>query len=69
MPKPVVSFATRKTLEVQLGEDAARELVTALQKMADAIATLEKKKVNITPIAPATGLDLLSLLEPSAKAE
>jgi hypothetical protein len=59
MPRPIISYSTRKALEVQLGEDAAREVVTLLQKLADGVTMLEKKKVDVTPIAPAASLDLL----------
>jgi hypothetical protein len=52
MPKPVITYSTRKALEVHLGESAARELVSVLQSLADAVAALEKKKVDVTPIAP-----------------
>jgi hypothetical protein len=60
MAKPVVSYGTRKALEVQLGEDAARELVATLQTLSDAVAALEKRKVNVTPVAPSSSIDLLS---------
>jgi hypothetical protein len=53
MPKPILSYATRKALEVQLGEDAGREIVAVLQQLSDAIAALEKRKVDVTPVAPA----------------
>jgi hypothetical protein len=52
MPKPVITYSTRKALEVHLGESAARELVSLLQTLADAVAALEKKKVDVTPVAP-----------------
>ncbi len=67
MPKPVISYGARKALEVQLGEDAGREIIAVLQKLSDAVAALEKKKVDVTPIAPLGGLDVLSFT-PSAMA-
>jgi hypothetical protein len=53
MPKPIISYGTRKALEVQLGEDAGREIVAILQHLTEAVAALEKKKVDVTPVAPA----------------
>jgi hypothetical protein len=52
MPKPVISYGARKALEVQLGEDAGREIVAVLQQLSEAVAALEKKKVDVTPVAP-----------------
>jgi hypothetical protein len=62
MPGPVISYGTRKALEVQLGEEAARELLSVMQKISDAVSALEKKKVDVTPVAPLGGQDLLSLM-------
>jgi hypothetical protein len=53
MPKPIVSYGTRKALEVQLGEEAGREIVSVLQQLSDAVTALEKRKVDVTPVAPA----------------
>ncbi len=69
MPKPVISYGARKALEVQLGEEAGREIASLLQQLADAVAALEKKKVDVTPIAPLGGLDVLSYVPPSAAHE
>jgi hypothetical protein len=66
MPKPVISYGTRKALEVQLGDEAARELIGVLQKMSDAVASLEKRKVDITPVAPLGGRDVLSIFDAAA---
>ncbi|MBW3596302.1 MAG: hypothetical protein KY475_03395 [Planctomycetes bacterium] len=63
MSRPVVTYATRKALEVQLGEDAGREIVAVLQRMADAVAALEKRKVEVTPVAPLGSLDLMPPLD------
>jgi hypothetical protein len=52
MPKPVISYGARKALEVQLGEEAGREIVAVLQQLSDAVAALEKRKVDVTPVAP-----------------
>ena len=60
MPKPIISYSTRKALEVHLGEEAGRELVSVLQKLAEGLAALEKKKVDVTPIAPANSADIVS---------
>jgi hypothetical protein len=61
MPRPLISFSTRKALEVHLGEEAGREVANVLQKMAEAVANLEKKKVDVTPIAPANSVGLMPL--------
>jgi hypothetical protein len=59
MPKPIITYGTRKALEVHLGESAARELVSVLQTLSDAVAALEKKKVDVTPVAPEQGVELV----------
>jgi hypothetical protein len=69
MPRPLISYSTRKALEVHLGEEAGREVASVLQKMADALATLEKKKVDITPIAPLNSAGLLPLVQLLAREE
>jgi hypothetical protein len=57
----LISFSTRKALEVHLGEEAGREVANVLQKMAEAVASLEKKKVDVTPIVPANSPGLMPL--------
>jgi hypothetical protein len=57
----LISFSTRKALEVHLGEEAGREVANVLQKMAEAVASLEKKKVDVTPIAPLNSHGLMPL--------
>jgi hypothetical protein len=53
MPRPIISYGTRKALEVQLGEDAGREIVAVLQQLTEAVAALEKRKVDVTQVVPA----------------
>jgi hypothetical protein len=63
MPRPIISFSTRKALEVHLGEEAGREVASILQRMADALAMLERKKVDVTPIAPLGSADVLEFAQ------
>lgn len=62
MPAPALSFNTRKTLTVQLGDAAGQEVANLLQKLAARVEELERTKVNVTPIAPESGR-ILSLDE------
>lgn len=67
MPRPLITFGTRKALEVHLGEEAGREVAAVLQRMAEALATLERRKVDVTPIVSGnpTGVrSILNLLVP-----
>ena len=56
-----LSFNTRKSLAVHLGEAAGQEVVELLQRMAARIQELERSKVNVTPIAPGGAHNLLDV--------
>ncbi len=53
MPQSGLSFNTRKTLMVQLGDAAGEEIASLIQRMALRIEELERTKVNVTQIVPA----------------
>ncbi len=54
-----LSFNTRKSLAVHLGEPAGQEIADLLQRMAARIEALERTKVDVTPIAPGSAPNLL----------
>ena len=47
-----LSYNTRKSLCVQLGEGPGNEIADLIQKMAQRIEALERNKVNVTRIVP-----------------
>jgi hypothetical protein len=55
MQGPALSFNTRKSLSVQLGDAAGQEIANLLQKLSARIEELERTKVSVTPIAPESG--------------
>jgi hypothetical protein len=57
-----LSQTSRKALCVQVGESAGNEIAHLLQSLADRLEQLERTKVNVTPIAPANSINLISTL-------
>ena len=53
MPQYGLTYNTRKTLAVQLGDAAGEEIADLIQRMAMRIEELERTKVNVTQIVPA----------------
>jgi hypothetical protein len=47
-----LSYNTRKAISVQLGESAANELATVIERMAREIEELKSGKVSVTPVVP-----------------
>ncbi len=47
-----LSYNTRKSLCVQMGEGPGNEIANLIQKMAQRIEALERNKVNVTRIIP-----------------
>ncbi len=47
-----LSFNTRKSLCNQLGESAGREVADILQQLLERVDSLERTKVDVTPIVP-----------------
>jgi hypothetical protein len=54
-----LSQTSRKALCVQVGENAGAEIATLLQMLAEKVDQLERTKVSVTPIAPATSVNLM----------
>jgi hypothetical protein len=50
MKRPVLSAGTRKSLCVQLGDSAGKELCDYLDYLVDRVERLERSKVDVTPI-------------------
>jgi hypothetical protein len=50
MSRPALTFSLRKTLSVQLGDAAGKEIADLIQRLTDRIEHLEKSKVDVTPI-------------------
>lgn len=47
-----LSYNTRKALCVQLGDDAGNEIAQLLMNLGQRIESLERNKVDVTPIVP-----------------
>ncbi len=56
MLKHPLDMSTRKTLEVQLGEDTGREISEVIFQLAARIEQLERSKVDKTMIVPPSPL-------------
>lgn len=54
-----LSTTSRKALCVQVGENAGSEIALLLQSLAEKVEQLERTKVNVTPIGPSNGINLL----------
>jgi hypothetical protein len=52
MSEPRLSYNTRKSLCVHVGEEAGTELADLIMRMARRIEELERNKVNVTQITP-----------------
>jgi hypothetical protein len=59
MSEARLSYNTRKSLCVQVGQEAGTELADLIIRMASRIEELERNKVNVTQIAPNDGSNLL----------
>ena len=58
-PDLKLSSTSRKALCVQVGENAGSEIALLLQSLAEKVEQLERSKVNVTPIGPSNGINLL----------
>ena len=54
MKKLSLSFNTRKSLCNHLGDAAGNELAEFLQQLACRLQTVERSKVDVTPVVPDT---------------
>jgi hypothetical protein len=52
MSEPRLSYNTRKSLCVHVGQEAGTELADLITRMARRIEELERNKVNVTQITP-----------------
>jgi hypothetical protein len=52
MSEPRLSYNTRKSLCVHVGQDAGTELADLITRLARRVEELERNKVNVTRIAP-----------------
>jgi hypothetical protein len=59
MSEPRLSYNTRKSLCVQVGQEAGTELADIITRMAHRIEELERNKVNVTQIAPPANSNLV----------
>ncbi len=58
-----LSYNARKALSVHIGEGAASEIASLLQRMATQIEELKRNKVNVTQVVPAQRRDDFASLE------
>ncbi len=54
-----LTYNTRKALCVHIGEPAGAELASLLRRLIARVEQLEKSKVNVTPVAPASSVNLM----------
>lgn len=56
-----LSYNAKKALSVHIGESAANEIATLLQRMAVQIEELKRNKVSVTPVIPGPKQDISPL--------